>query len=195
MAASKSFKVSFTLDEQDANYFRNLFRTARKHVELENQPHIIKDVQELIERVKGTKRVPHFVIEATETLQDLVELLEDKDYAVPRTVALEALGALGYFADPQDVIPDHIPALGFLDDAIMMKFVEEEFKHELRGYRKFRKFRQGAEQRPWTKVASERLPKRLEEYRKSVRLQIKQWKEADAARAKKAAAAGRKSGW
>ena len=196
MASTKSFKVSFTLDEKDASYFRNLYRTARKHAKVENQPGIVKEVQQLIERVKGTKRVPSFVVEATKTLEDLVELLEDQDYAVPKSVAQEALGALAYFADPEDVIPDHIPALGFLDDAIMMKFVEEEFKHELKGYRKFRKFRQGAEQRPWTKVATNRLPKRLEEYRKSVRLQIKQWKEADASRHSRSHASGRSSkGW
>jgi uncharacterized membrane protein YkvA (DUF1232 family) len=193
--ASKQFKVSFTLDEQDANYFRNLFRTARKHVSIEKQPDIIKDVQELIEKVKQTKRVPSFVVEATRTLEDLIQMLEDKDYDVPKAVAVEALGGLGYFADPEDVIPDHIPALGFLDDAIMMKFVEEEFKHELWGYRKFRTFRAGAEQRPWTKVASDRLPKRLGEYRESIRLQIKRKKEADSAKQKKAQASGRRSGW
>ena len=35
----------------------------------------------------------------------------------------------------------------------MIKFVEDEFKHELWGYRKFRTFRGlGAEQRPWLRA-------------------------------------------
>ena len=51
----------------------------------------------------------------------------------------------------------------------MIKFLEEEFEHELGGYRKFCRFRDGAEQRPWTSVASDRLPRRLAEQRKEIR--------------------------
>jgi uncharacterized membrane protein YkvA (DUF1232 family) len=82
------------------------------------------------------------------------------------------------------VIPDHIPALGFLDDAIMIKFVAEEFRHELWAYRKFRNFRDGAEQRPWSAIAKDRLPKRLAEYRRSLREKVSEKKQRDAAKEK-----------
>ena len=41
------------------------------------------------------------------------------------------MAALAYFADPQDMIPDNIPVLGFIDDAIMIELVVSELKHEL----------------------------------------------------------------
>lgn len=176
------FKVTFTLDDQDSKYFEDLYRTARKNAKVEDAPRIIAEVKGLIERVRAAKKVPNFVKDAIVTLEDLFQMLEDKDYALPRSVAESAIAGLAYFANPQDVIPDHIPALGFLDDAIMISFVAEEFKHELWAYRKFRSFRANAEQRPWTAVAKDRLPKRLEAYRKELREKVEARKLRDKAR-------------
>ncbi|MGH0036159.1 MAG: YkvA family protein [Myxococcota bacterium] len=170
--SNPSFRVSFSLDEKDARYFRSLFQKAKKATAGEDPESIISSAHDLVRTVKAADRVPGFVHEAIETLQDLTEIVEDADWAPPKRIATQVLTALAYFSNPEDLIPDHIPVLGFLDDAIMIKIIEQEFKHELAGYRRFRRFRDGAEQRPWTGVARQRLPKRLKEQRAKLRAQI-----------------------
>lgn len=166
---SQSFKINFALDEDDVAYFRKIFRNARKQAADKDEVTIIGAVEALITRVRQAKKTPSFVREAVQVLDDLVKLLRDRDYNVPKAVRSEVLGALSYFANPHDLIPDQVPGLGFLDDAIMIKILEDEFKSELWGFRQFVKFRSGAEQRPWTSVARTRLPERLEEQRKKIR--------------------------
>jgi uncharacterized membrane protein YkvA (DUF1232 family) len=57
------------------------------------------------------------------------------------------LNALAYFAEPEDLIPDHIPGLGFLDDAIMVELVVRELRHEIEAYEDFCAFRTREEKR------------------------------------------------
>lgn len=193
------FKVTFELDERDAAYFRSLYREAKRNASRMDPKKILRDARKLVESVKESQRVPAFVAEAISTLQDMTDIIEDEDYAAPQSVKNQVLAALAYFANPEDLIPDHIPALGFLDDAIMVKFVDDEFKHELWGYRKFRGFSAPSEQRPWTDIGRERLKKRRDAYRKEIRAEINKRKAAESARRKAAKASGRKGrgflGW
>ena len=172
MASNSSYKISFTLDENDRAYFRKLMRNARKNVAEQDVAQVLFAVQGLIDRVNQAKKVPGFVKEAIETLKDLAQMLQDPDYELPKPQRSEMLAALSYFANPEDLIPDQVPVFGFLDDALMIKILEAEFKHELWGYRQFRRFREGAEQRPWTTVARQRLPQRLVDYRKRIRAEV-----------------------
>ena len=178
------FKVTFTLDESDANYFRSLYRKAKRGAKELDQATIIRDARGIVREVRASKKTPQFVIDAIEVLADLVDLIQDDEYAAPKRVRDEVLAALAYFSNPEDLIPDHIPGLGFLDDAIMVKFIEDEFRHELWGYRKFRALRDTSEQRPWAAPGSRRLKQRLDADRKRIRADIDKREAKDAARRK-----------
>ncbi|MEE3332024.1 MAG: YkvA family protein [Myxococcota bacterium] len=170
--AAKNFKVVFTLDDDDTAYFRGLFRAARKAAKSEDEGNIIKGARKLVGEMRKKKKTPGFVLDAMKVLDDLTAMIEDVDYNPPKTVRDRVLGALAYFSNPGDLIPDDIPVFGFLDDALMIKLVEAEFVHELWAFRKFRKFRDGAEQRPWTSTAKERHSTRLAKQRKKLRLAV-----------------------
>ncbi len=188
---SEKLKVTFTLDEKDANYFRSLYRKAKKGAKLADPEQIVRDARGIVSEVRKSKKTPKFVIDAIGVLEDLTDLVVDEDYAAPQRVKDAVLAGVAYFSNPDDLIPDHIPGLGFLDDAIMVKFIEEEFRNELWGYRKFRKTRDIAEQRPWATPGSERLGQRLEADRKRIRGQIDE-RDAKAATKRKA---GKTLGW
>jgi uncharacterized membrane protein YkvA (DUF1232 family) len=162
-------KISFTLEEEDTAYFQRIYRAAKSNASVEDWAKISRGVRRLIKQVRETRNCPRFVTEAVGALEDLMQMVDDADYKAPKPVVSRAVAALAYFANPKDVIPDDVPLVGFLDDAIMIKVVEEELKHELWAYRKFKTYREGFEQREWTQVAKARRTDRLESKRKELR--------------------------
>lgn len=170
--AAKPIKIVFQLHEEDVEHFRKLFQKAQRNVTKLDPDHVIGEGKKLVKKIRSSKRVPPFVLEAIEPLDQLIRLLEDEDYDVPNATRKEILATLAYFSDPDDLIPDSIPGLGYLDDAIMTRILEQQFEAELWGYRKFCTFRDRAEQRPWTSAARKRLPERLAAERAKIREQI-----------------------
>ena len=179
-----TFKVTFQLDETDAEYFRSLYRKAKKGAAEQDPQVIVQAARDVVTRVRASKKTPRFVIEAIEVLADLTDIIRDEAYAAPARVKSEVLAALAYFTNPEDLIPDHVPGLGFLDDALMVKFIEEEFKHELWGFRRFRDRRDAAEQRPWASPGSERLRERLDADRRRIRAEIEERKARESTKRK-----------
>jgi uncharacterized membrane protein YkvA (DUF1232 family) len=184
------FKVTFELDESDVDYFRSLYRKARKNAAEQEAQAIIEAARGVVTRVRASKKTPRFVIDAIDVLADLTDLIVDENYAAPQKVRAEVLAALAYFTNPEDLIPDQVPGLGFLDDALMVKFIEDEFEHELWGFRRFRGRRDAAEQRPWASPGSERLRQRLEADRQRIRAEIEERKARAATKRKSASYLG-----
>ncbi len=178
------FKVTFTLDESDASYFRSLYRKAKQGAKAQDPEHVIRQARGIVQKVRASRKTPQFVADAIAILADLTDLIQDDAYDAPKKVREEVLAAIAYFSNPEDLVPDHVPGLGYLDDAIMVKFIEDEFKHELWGYRRFRKLRDTSEQRPWSNAASDRLRKRIETDRKHIRAEISRREAKEASRRK-----------
>ena len=85
--------------------------------------------------------MPEFVRERIQKLETFVAMIEDSEWQIPSEERTEVLSALAYFSDPEDLVPDHIPVLGFLDDAIMIELVAEEFKDDFEAFEEFCAYR------------------------------------------------------
>ena len=72
----------------------------------------------------------------------MIAMVRDTAWALPEQDRERVLSALVYFCDPQAVIPDSVPVLGFLDDAVMIELCVRDLKHEIDAYDDFCDFRQ-----------------------------------------------------
>lgn len=106
---------------------------------------IVAAAQELLANVEEST-APGFIVSRLRNLRLMIRMLSDIEWRLPHQEAARVLNALAYFAEPEDLIPDHIPGLGFLDDAIMIELVVRELKHEIEAYRDFCEYRDRSRQ-------------------------------------------------
>ena len=80
---------------------------------------------------------PEYIQERIGSLETLVGLLTDPVWDMPPEDRPRVIETLAYFAETNDLIPDEIPGLGFLDDAFMIDIVCRDFEDEIEAYRDF----------------------------------------------------------
>ena len=139
-------KISFELSDKDLRYFRQVLQKVRKGRSAENETVILREAEELLEEVKRTD-APQYVQNRISQLSKLISMLEDKDWRLEGADRKRVLNALAYFADPDDLIPDRVPGLGYLDDAIMVELVVQDLKHEIEAFDAFVEFRKERKKR------------------------------------------------
>jgi len=131
-----TLRVSFELDDNDLKHFRLIMREARKAATRMAPEDIVAAAEDLLQDV-STTCTPGFIQDRIVKLRLLIRMMTDLDWRLPHQEAMRVLNALAYFMEPEDLIPDDIPGLGFLDDAIMVELVVRELRHEIEAYEDF----------------------------------------------------------
>lgn len=135
-----TLRISFDLDENDLKHFRLIMEDARKAAARLAPEDIVAGAEGLLKDV-GEARAPGFIADRILKLRLMIDMISDIEWRLPHQDAVRVLNALAYFAEPEDLIPDSIPGLGFLDDAIMIELVVRELKHEIEAYQDFCDYR------------------------------------------------------
>ncbi|MEO0467455.1 MAG: YkvA family protein [Pseudomonadota bacterium] len=136
MAVQSPIRIEFELDDQDIEYFRNRLMEAKARHGSDSEAQIIEAAESLLMRSADGK-VPHFLKSRMDQLGTMIAMLKDEDWRLEGDDRAFVVNALVYFAEPHDMIPDDIPGIGFLDDAIMIDLAAGELAPELIAYAEF----------------------------------------------------------
>ena len=93
-----------------------------------------------VERLRSTARSP-FIRRRIDRVARLVAMLDDPEWQLPELERGRVLDGLAYVADVEDLVPDNVPVLGLVDDAIMLELLLRELRHELDAYEEFDQYR------------------------------------------------------
>jgi len=133
-------KIVLELSDKDLKYFRKNLKNVSKGKHGSDESIVLKAAAALIDEVAEAE-APEFVTDRIGKLKSLIDMLEDEQWRLSGADRARVLSALTYFVDPDDLIPDRIPGIGYLDDAIMIELVVSELVHEIQAYEKFCDFR------------------------------------------------------
>ncbi len=142
-----SLDITITLTEEDLERFQDSVDKRKLAVaDKETAIKVEESAAKLIETAREND-LPPFVSDRLLKLQILLNMIRDAEWQLSDTECDSIRSALYYFVDPDDVIPDHIPGIGFLDDALYAEIVIKELKTEIKSYQEFCQFRIAEENR------------------------------------------------
>ena len=145
-------KISFELTDRDLRFFRKALRLSREAVRDAEEPEIIEAIRDVLETIRQSQPLPDFVGKRIPQLESLISMLTDDDWQLPEIDRERLLATFVYFADPEDILPDDIPVIGYLDDVIIIELVVLELKHVREAYDDFCAFRDDFDRRHGSKV-------------------------------------------
>lgn len=136
-----ALRVTFDLEDKDLEFFRAQMKRVRDAAQRTSEAEVIASAEGMIKDVSESN-VPSFVLQRIERLQVLIDMVRDDEWSLTDSERDNVVAALAYFADPEDIIPDNVPVLGYIDDAIMIELVVIELQHEIDAFEDFCRYRQ-----------------------------------------------------
>ena len=138
--------ISFELSDRDLEHFNAAIKAATFSAGAKTAEEVTEAAGKLLKDASSVE-LPDFILQRLDKLDALIAMVRDEGWQLPEEDRSRVLSALVYFADPQDIIPDNVPVLGYFDDAIAIELCVRELKHEIDAYEEFCDYRQGESDR------------------------------------------------
>lgn len=136
-----TLKISFELSDRDLNYFRAALQTSRAAVRHAEEAEIVEAIRDVLEEIRSNEPLPDFVAKRIPVIETFMEMLTDDEWQLPEADRERLLAMFIYFADPEDILPDDIPVIGYLDDMIVIELIMQELFHVREAYEDFSSYR------------------------------------------------------
>ena len=135
--------ISLTIDlsDRDLEHFTQSMEKAKAAAAHKTPQDVIAAAGALLADAQKV-HLPDFIRDRLVRLDDMIAMVRDEGWHLDEDDRNRVMSVLVYFADPKDVIPDHVEVLGFLDDAIMIELSVRELQHELDAYDDFCDYRE-----------------------------------------------------
>ena len=127
-------KLSFELSDRDLRYFREALTKSRNAIRYADESEIIDAIRDVLEDIQANEPLPDFVAKRIPLIEALIAMLLDEEWKLPKGDRERLLAVFMYFGDPEDILPDEIPVIGYLDDVIIIELVIRDLKHVLEAY-------------------------------------------------------------
>ena len=137
-----SLRLSFELSDRDLRFFRNALKRSRDVVRSADESEIIDAIRGVIDDIRRSEPLPDFVATRLPELESMLQMLVDAEWQLPEADREHILAAFVYFGDPEDILPDEIPVIGYLDDVIILELVARELQHVREAYDDYCRFRE-----------------------------------------------------
>lgn len=142
-----ALEFNIEISDQDLPFFMQAMQRAEERAAGKSAKQILDEAAKTFSSAQG-QQMPEFVRSRLAGVENLIAMAADDGWALADDDRNRVVAALTYFADPEDLIPDNVPVLGFLDDAIMIEVVQQVLQPEIEAYADFCKYRsQEAEHR------------------------------------------------
>lgn len=139
--AAVAISVNLDLSDADLEVFAKRAHEVEAQIAQRDPEQIVAAARAVLKDIHAGQ-VPAFVAERLDTIESLIALEQDKGFELPPEDRNRVLAALAYFADADDLIPDATPAIGFLDDAIVIELCRNDLQYSLEAYDDFCSWRQ-----------------------------------------------------
>jgi uncharacterized membrane protein YkvA (DUF1232 family) len=135
-----SLRITLDLSDKDLEHFRELARAAMDNSRQLDRKTVIGGARRLLVEVQE-KVGSDYIRGRLSQINVLIDMLEDEGWGMKDVGQGRVLAALAYFNNPEDLIPDDLPGLGYLDDAIMIELLCRELQPEIEAYEDFVNYR------------------------------------------------------